>query len=201
VGELAWRQGRLAEVEAACTESLALMRSAGDTLGAAWSLGGLQALADARGDDALARQLAEECLALFRAANSPYGLAWGLTSFAEIALKQGDGGRAARLLAESLPLAYAVDDMSNVMQILGQFSVLASRNGRHPRAARVGGAADKLWTSLGMPATEGYQDWIESLTHAARGDGVTGEAWDAVWAEGRAMTVEQAMAYALSDEI
>ena len=65
------------------------------------------------------------------------------------------------------------------------------------RAARLLGAAEGLWDGLGYPlsaADEVYVEGCRSAARAALGD----EALERAAAEGRAMTADQAVAFALT---
>jgi len=71
--------------------------------------------------------------------------------------------------------------------------------GRTGPAARLLGAAVGRWEATGIPVPprSGIQSYSEA-TKAIR-EGIGNAAFDAAWAEGRAMSLEQAVAYALSD--
>jgi hypothetical protein len=72
---------------------------------------------------------------------------------------------------------------------------LASAKGQRDRAARLFGAAELLRETLGYHASD--QADHDKYVASARA-GVAETAFAAAWAEGRAMTLEQAIEYALA---
>jgi hypothetical protein len=64
--------------------------------------------------------------------------------------------------------------------------------GQPERAVRLWGAAEALYDSIGK-----HTDYYDRAAARAQLDDAT---FAAAWAEGRAMTVEQAIAYALADD-
>ena len=79
---------------------------------------------------------------------------------------------------------------------LEAFAVLAAAQNQMERAARLLGAAENLYASIHfeMSAKERAEhDQAIASARAALGD----EAFAAAWAEGRMMTMEQAIAFAL----
>ena len=76
---------------------------------------------------------------------------------------------------------------------------VAAGLGRHPRAARLFGAAEGQRAVLGhrsAPQETVHHDEAVAATRAALGDA----GFHAAWAEGRALTLEQAIAYALAGD-
>ena len=66
------------------------------------------------------------------------------------------------------------------------------------RAARLGGAASALRESIGSPQTPAEQETTDKTMGAVR-EALGGGAFAAAWDAGRAMTLEQAVEYALSE--
>lgn len=70
------------------------------------------------------------------------------------------------------------------------------------RAARLWGAAERLREEIGAPLTPSRRPDVEKAIAAARASlGADDTTFDAAWREGRAMTLEQAAAYALDDSL
>jgi hypothetical protein len=73
---------------------------------------------------------------------------------------------------------------------------VAARHGETPRAAHLLGAADGLRSRMGTPVMPLHRALYDRHVAAARG-ALGAERFEALWEEGRAMTVEQAFALAL----
>ena len=114
-------------------------------------------------------------------------------------LKVGDYARAATLYQESLLLRQEQGDVLAIACSLEDFAGLVRRQGQWERAVRLLGAAEALCETLGLTSPAGdvpeYQCTLDA-THAALSE----EAFAAAWEEGRAMTLEHALAYALEPE-
>ena len=116
-------------------------------------------------------------------------------------LKQGNLERGTAVLEEGLPLTQRTKDkLGSAYYLMGMGGVAFERG--HPiRAARLWGAAEAQREVIGLPlsyfdlAHSGY----EARLAAARSQ-LEETAWEATWAEGRAMSPEQAIEYALSEE-
>ncbi len=72
---------------------------------------------------------------------------------------------------------------------------MAVRQGQPERAARILGAMEALEADMFHAHRREYERAIATArAHIEQSE------WEAAWAEGQAMTLEQAIAYALSDE-
>jgi predicted ATPase len=115
-----------------------------------------------------------------------------------VALDQGDDARAGAYLAESLTRLRELDDRWLVVHALEICAGLAVARGAGQRAARLFGADEALRETLGLGILRIWSDHYHRGVAAARA--LLGDAaFAAAWAEGRAMTLEQAIAYALSE--
>lgn len=143
----------------------------------------------------------EEASALFREVGDIRNCAMCLNLMGIAALMHGDAGRAAALYEEELRLLRELrDKVGTVYGLLGMAGV-DTLQGRPARAGRLFGAADALRESIGHPLTplERINYAYESYLATVRGS--LGEvAFDAAWTEGRAMSPEQAIEYALGTE-
>jgi hypothetical protein len=113
-----------------------------------------------------------------------------------VAREVGDYAEATTLYQESLRLRREQGDALTTACSLEDFAGLAGRQEQWERAVRLLGAAEALCETLGrtLPAAVAaeYERTMEAA-HAALSE----EAFAAIWEAGRAMTVEQAVAYAL----
>ncbi len=177
-------------------EALALLRGIGDPL---WTALVLVNLADAnlwRGDLARAQVFAEEGLALSRAVGNEFGLALALGPVAVVATERGDLARAARLYEERLSLWMALGDRLGIGGTLAGLAGVAMARGQPERAARLLSAAYALRDALG----------VAHLHHHVRGERILAatrasldeETFAEMWAAGRALPVEAAIADAVA---
>ena len=180
-------------------ESRALFHAQSLNVGIAWVLNHLGHVAQLEGDWARAAVLHEQSLPLFRRADR-LGTAWALHSLGVVSVAQGDTARAAGQLAESLALFQELGDTKGIAWCLAGFAGVAGAAEHHgdhvQRAARLWGAAEALREVLDVrPApASGSHDARRAADLYAKIDPAT---WAAAWAEGRALTLEQAVAAAL----
>src|SRR5262249_3364815 len=156
-------------------------------------------VAHAQGDDAQALALIEESVTWLRNVEYTWGLAWALQHLSAVVYAQGDDDRATTVLREALVLQQQQGLKGLIAESLERFAGLAARQGKAPRAARVFGAAEALRAALGAPLPPCERAAYEHDVAAARAQLDTA-AFAAAWAEGQAMTLEQAIAYALDGE-
>ena len=176
-------------------EGLTLLRQRGDKRGVAWSLHTLGRIALARGDYERATALHEESLALRRELAYTRGVAWSLHDLGRVAQAGCEHDRATALLRESLELRRDLCDRWGIAECLeGLATVSGAKQGE--RAAHLFGTAQVLREAMSAarPATE-RADYERDVSDVRRKLGET--AFSAAWADGRAMTLDEAIAYAL----
>jgi non-specific serine/threonine protein kinase len=142
--------------------------------------------------------LLEESTVLFRKLGDTYGVGVCRYTMGIAAMNKGDLERAAALLEEAMHALQKLGDKVAIFHcLLGAAGVAGSR-GEPTRAARLWGAAEALGEAFAvtvLPAIRPHYDYGGLL--AAVRAGTDKLAWEAAWAEGRAMTPEQAVQYAL----
>ncbi len=192
-------QGNVTAARLDYEESLALFRALNEDWGKSVALFGLGHLAGRQGDYITALALLEECLALQRAERDFWGVAQSLCLLGEVWQRVGDNERAAKLYAECLSLNEEIGEIGILALALHHLGQIAQGRGQLRRAARLLAAAGLLQPSahISIPWTltdpaDREQD-IVTVRAALGADGFA-----AAWAEGQAMTVEQATAYALA---
>ena len=116
-----------------------------------------------------------------------------------VSLGQGDPTEAAVHFKEALEFFREKGDQVNIAEVLEGFAGVAGAQGEGERAARLYGIADSLRETIGAPLLPGDRPRYERQLTSARSQ-VGDEVWDAVWEEGRAMILEEAVSYALADE-
>jgi non-specific serine/threonine protein kinase len=144
----------------------------------------------------------EESLVHFRAVGDIFGIGYALVFLGILTRKQGDAQRARKLLQESLALYQELGTRLMVPVALMELASLAVQ-GQPPAAlewaARLYGAAEALTSSMTMQESVLWSSTAHGLhtTLQAQLDEV---AFATARAEGRAMSLEQAIKYALSED-
>jgi predicted ATPase/class 3 adenylate cyclase len=194
-----YNQGDYAAARIFQEESLALRRRLDDQAGIARGLGNLGLIAYGQGDFASARALHEESLALYRELGDPGGIARGLGNIGAVASAQGDFVSAQALLEECLTLYRQVGNRTGIAYCLEGIAGVVQEQSRQQRRVQLYGATDALREAIGSPLTHFGLEKKERLLSVARA--VLGDAaFTAAWAVGRAMTLDQAVEYALGAE-
>jgi DNA-binding NarL/FixJ family response regulator len=155
-----------------------------------------------QGDLIRAKRLADQGLELAREIDdAAEATSIACCAGATVAQADGDHERAKGLLQEGLKLSAASGEESNVAYCLQGLAISAASESRQARAARLWGAAEALLEKIEAaayiyaPDRSVYQDQV----CAARAQ-LDKEEWEAAWAKGRTMALEQVVEYALSEE-
>jgi predicted ATPase/DNA-binding SARP family transcriptional activator len=176
-------------------ESLALKRTLGDQKGIAGSLNNLGLVVSSLGDYVCAERLYEESLALSRQLGSRLSEATVLGNLGAVALQLGDAGRAESLFEAGLALFEQLGDKDGVAECLEGLAGVAGMHAAGWRVARLCGAAEALREAIGTPLIPIELGRYQAIRSAARA--VIGpDAFETHYRAGRAMTLEQAIAYA-----
>jgi predicted ATPase/class 3 adenylate cyclase len=180
-------------------EAEALARPTGD----GWTLGhillGRAELARRGGDYPLARRLCEEALALRRAHRDPREIGGTLALLGQVALAAGDAATARARLTEALTVLRDAGYVWDIPQRLQELARVAAAQGQPERAARLWGAAAAQHQALfGRPLSADWGQALAQATAALRAQ-LGDTTFAAAWAAGQAMTLEQAVAYALEE--
>jgi predicted ATPase/DNA-binding SARP family transcriptional activator/DNA-binding CsgD family transcriptional regulator len=178
-------------------EALALNREMGDRAGVADSLYRFGKLAWSQGDGKRALALCEESLGLAREVY--LGLVPHILGLlGEIAREQGDYERATTSFQEALAIHH--ESGIGPTSVLQRMVRLAAAMGDDVRAARLWGAGETALQTIGAALTPAELALYEPFLDAARSR--LGEvAWEAARAEGKSMGLEEAVDYALSEEV
>ncbi len=151
------------------------------------------------GEYAAARDVLTEGLTIARAIGNRTGVASHNLALGQTLLDQGDPTAAVPLFHDSLLGFQEVGPRSGVAWALEGLAGVAAAHGAPERAARLLGAADGLREILGAPLTPAGRVQGERRIAPAR-HALSESAWATTWSEGRAMTLEQAIAYALEND-
>ncbi len=216
-GLVDYAQGDFIAARSRIEESLALAREFGDKADIASILGYFGQMDYVQGDYATARLYFEESLVLAREFGGREGIASALNNLGLSTYRQGDYATARSLLEQSLALfrqdgdklgmATALIYMSGLV-VASAASMEAERemvSGEHTRedgverGARLLGAAEAILASVGAVLDPLNQKVCERDIAAAR-DQLGDEAFALAREQGQAMTLEQAVAYALDQD-
>ena len=201
LGQVCFAQDDVLRAVTLVEEGLAQARAVHYQIGAACSLYLLGRFAVAQGDATNARASFEESLTIFEALGLQSNVAQVLSWLAGTALAQGEMDKAALLCENSLARFRQLNDQDSLALCLREWGCLLARRGERAWAAHLWGVAETLggatagarffdlftlFTALGERAD--YEQ-MKTAVLAELGD----KAFAAVWAEGRAMTPEQAI--------
>ena len=192
-------RGDMKRAQALGEESLAIAREAGDTTAVAFASQYLAVTAMLSGDYERAQTLFEVTLEMTRNTGNRKGQAISLNNLGLVALCRGDYARATKLSSESLRLSEELLDHQVVTWSLDALAAVCGQQGSVGRAARLWGAAEALREASGFSQPPDDKRVLEPFLEAARSR-LDEAAFQAAWEEGRAMTEEQAIGYALSEE-
>ena len=179
-------------------KSLATARELGDRRGEGWAMWGLGAARIIRGDLGGARMHFEESLRIFKeVGNDTWGLGNALDGLAGLAAQGRDPAEA----RERILLAFdAWGEQGNALLVASQLrflAMVANGAGQPERAVRLAGAAAAWREKVGGQVPDAFHPFNDPRETAAK---VLDEASvQRAWAEGLAMDLEEALAYARED--
>jgi predicted ATPase/class 3 adenylate cyclase len=180
-------------------EVLTLARQMDHVQGIGLALGFLGRVAAVRGKLGDARALQEQALVYKRQIGNDRSAAVSICAIANIDIAQAQFANAREHLRECLAIFQRVGDWSNVIIALNSMASLERAIGRPVVAARLGGAAERMSESPDATRVP-TQRVREDPGKIALRDLLGPDEFDAASAAGRAMTMEQAVAYALERE-
>ena len=170
-----------------------------NTLAYLLMLEGLIALS--RGDLEHSVTLHEQSLELFREIRNTQGIITCLGHLGLLALIRGDYESAPTLLRESLRLAWELDYKQSIQHCLYTLACVTACREHPVRAATLWGAVEGMEEDYGAHLTPVILSLTNYEGHLSKGRSKLGEEGFALaCAEGKAMSVGEAIEYALSDE-
>jgi predicted ATPase/DNA-binding SARP family transcriptional activator len=179
-------------------EARPLLEAPGDRNGLIRAMDVMAGAALWHGDREAGRRLLEERLAICRELGASDLLIQALGAMGHFTRDGGDYARARSFYAESLVLRREMGYQLALAQSLEDLAALAGREGQTERAVRLLGAGEAFCETLGVRPPVAIAAEYERTV--AEGRAALGEAaFAAAWAAGRAMSLEQAVAYALGD--
>ncbi len=196
LGCLALVEGDYRRAKACQEESLALFHRMQDTRSIAVVLGNLGHLAWDEGDYALARRRFDDNLALSRDIVNKRHIAYTVAWYGNLARSQGDYRRAKEFLAESLGLHCEIGDNLGTSYCLCFCGVLAVHQGDFALGMRLMSAASSLHNAFKAQLTPHERADCDAALVSARA-ALGEEDLAQAWADGQAMTWEQATTQAV----
>jgi predicted ATPase len=199
LGEIVAAQGDLEQAAALYHDTLVLLRRLNFKQGHAWLLKSMGELAWSRAEYDEAAELLAMSLDLFRELGEKFGAAVTLYKGGYVALHQGILARAEALLEEGLALYQEFGNRWGIAHCLAGFGALALARAQPEQATRLLGAASALLAAidhhLEHPDSAVYDDSLAKVR-----DQLDEAAFAAAWAEGQAMTMEEAIACATTED-
>jgi len=191
------------EVEAGirlCQDGLTLFRELGDMPGITRALNILGELSRMVGDYDRAQEVYEECLALSRQVGDKQRAGVMLSNLSYVAMHQGEYVRAEALIREALTVTVELNTKYFTGLCIAMLAGPVGANGQPERAARLLGASEGILCSLDaslQPADKIEIDCYLADIRAQLDDKIYSDACS----QGRAMSIEDAVAYALDETI
>jgi predicted ATPase/class 3 adenylate cyclase len=179
-------------------ESLLMYQELGDRKGIALCLLNLGEEAHQRGDYAAARPLLEQSLVIYRNLENEAGVVGCFDGLGRLLLSQGDLTASRSLLEQSLGIGQQLGNRTDIVAPLHHFASLNAMDDKAVPAVTLWGAVQKLRGEIGSPLPPHEQEEFDRGVSMARGS-LGEEAFFAAWAQGQAMSWQQAVQYALSD--
>ncbi|MCA1645524.1 MAG: tetratricopeptide repeat protein [Chloroflexi bacterium] len=200
LGRVAYFDNDPARTRSLGEDSLAAAEEVGDLWLIAWALHLLGLAAYIAADYPTARTYYSRSLEIRRELGYQEGIGILLMLLGVVAVRLGDLGRAYELYREGVVVAQDVHGPWGLRMPLAGFAHIAALQGEPRRAVRLGGAAATQTESSSTPLIPLFEALLaEGLEMARRALGE--EAYAAAWAEGRLLSVEDAVAEALSIEV
>jgi non-specific serine/threonine protein kinase len=199
--QLGWaymRMGRYDDVAPLMEEALALFQEIGHVSLVGFTLSGLGELAIRRRQYQKATQLLEESLAIRKQHGHKWGIGASLGSLGWVALLEHDIHQMKKRLRESLTIRMEIGDQGGIAWCLEKLAEAKKDQGQFEQAVKIFGFAEALRTPIGSvidPADQPEYARIISTLQAALGI----EAFAALWADGKAMPLEEVIEMALSE--
>jgi len=198
LGWAALFSNELERAAALAEEALKLPRETNDSVSVARTLLILGLTANARHDYERAMVLHRKSLALAREVGDGFATVLSLALGAYTCLGQSDHRQVRVLCSEGLELSKQLGMPHLTAAHLHAVASLAGAQGQPVRSARLWGAAESLRQEIGTILSPVEHYVYEPYIDAARAK-LDDVEWEAAWAEGKAITFEEAIEYALSE--
>jgi len=180
-------------------DSLALRRELGDRRGIGIALNNLSVIARNQGEWERAAQLSRESAALFEALDDRHGVALSLVTLGAALHHLGAHAEATALHRRCLAVFNELGSRREIAECLEVLALLAATREWFVQAARLFSAAEialeELGSTMGPSVNPRYAAGVANVRKR-----LGAERFTIAWAEGRAMTTEEAIAAAFEGE-
>jgi non-specific serine/threonine protein kinase len=150
----------------------------------------------ATGELERAIELGEQSLAASKRLGEIWVRGFALNYLSQATWLCGDRERGEALAREAAACKHALDDRNGLAIVLETLAWMASELGQHERAAHLLGAAERVRHETSQAVIELFRTQHERSESAAR-RGLGNKSYQAAFARGRAMTIEEGVAFAL----
>jgi predicted ATPase/DNA-binding CsgD family transcriptional regulator len=184
--------GELEQARVYLEETLAIRRPFGQKMGISSALDSLGRVALRMGDYAEAEKLFKEGLAVGGEVGDISSMAFALHGLGQVAHRHGDFERARTYYVQSIELRHELGDRRGVADSLVSLVDALAAQGAYTQAARLSGLAEAVCEAIGVGLH--LSDRIEHDRSVAELRNQLGrEQFSRLWAEGRHLSVEQAI--------
>ena len=198
LGVVALMEDDLERAETFLREAAQVADDCSDTQTLAMAVAHLGSIALLKGDAETALLYYQQGLQLHRELSDARGEVESLESLGWLALLRGDTDEAAAFLGEALRLAGSLGAREQIWSCLFQSAEVAAQRRDVVRVARLLGAADALRDEIGLaPPDRSEQEQRARIASVLDESDPT---LVAAQSEGRALTIDQAVAYALGED-
>ncbi len=197
LGVAYWDSGDVEKARSMYRESLALYREMDDPGNMVLALDNLGIVAEHDGEYEAARRYQEEAVNICRTLGYNNSLAHVLANMGSRAVAEGNFAEARGYYGEVLPLSQQQSYHQVIISCLEGIARLCLKQDRFPEAARLWGAADRMREAGKHPvAANGMAKYRENVVATEAGAGQ--DAFQVAWKEGRGMSVQEAVGFALA---
>jgi tetratricopeptide (TPR) repeat protein len=196
--DVAYGEGDYQQAEKLLEEVITITKDLGDKGGFASAQFLLGRVTRFQGDFEQAQKLHAESLAYWREVNFNYNTPASLWCLGELARLQNNYVAARSYLFEALTEAKETDQRDLIAHLLEEFAALSSAQGQVKRAAALFGAAKTLRAAIQVVLFPVERVEVDKNIAAARAQ-LSEDEFNQAWAEGQAMTMEEAIKFALEE--
>jgi tetratricopeptide (TPR) repeat protein len=200
LGSVARSQGNYERAIQMHEEALFLFLEVGNQFAASYTLCNLGFAALARADSTQAVKMFDEALAISRETNDKLETAFALYGKGQVAKFQGNFALARKLNLDAMALFRQLDVLSDVARgeayCFEAFAVMAVRQNQMMRAACLFGASEKFYAPLRFEFSAKERDEHDQAIAIALA-AIGGDAFAAAHAEGKKLTLDEAVDYAI----
>lgn len=197
LGNLSIEHGEYENARTLYEQALALHRKVGNEVEVAATLNNLGVVGrlQQKWDDSIAEL--SESLRIFQQIGDQQGIARGKLNLGMAFLGGGDDDKAAELCRESLVLWRELGGKWDIIDCFEDLGSIAESRHDPALAARMYGAADALRETVGATPSPYERVLLDEYLNEAR-EALGDEAFESAWSEGRSMSFDDAIDYALA---